>query len=136
MNEMYNMSIVTHNYSVIGILGTILINIILLMRAKDIKKYARTMSLFMPIIMTVIGGIIFTGVIMMAAKHLDFTIENVVMILFAVALIVLENRRSKKLQRLDKSDDYALTFHKVDAFRIIKIEIVLVLAISIWMWIQ
>ena len=136
MNEMYNMSIVTHNYSVIGILGTILINIILLMRAKDIKKYARTMSLFMPIIMTVIGGIIFTGVIMMAAKHLDFTIENVVMILFAVALIVLENRRSKKLQRLDKSDDYALTFHKVDAFRIIKIEIALVLAISIWMWIQ
>ena len=133
---MYNMSIVTHNYSVIGILGTILINIILLMRAKDIKKYARTMSLFMPIIMTVIGSIIFTGVIMMAAKHLDFTIENIVMIIFAVALIVLENRRSKKLQRLDKSDDYALTFHKVDAFRIIKIEIVLVLAISIWMWIQ
>ncbi|WP_415397373.1 hypothetical protein [Sulfurimonas sp. CS5] len=136
MKEMYDMSIVIHNYSVIGILGTILINIIMLLRAKNIKKYERTMSLFIPISMTVLGTVIFTGIVMMAAKHLNFTIENVLMIIFAVVLIVLENTRSKKLQGLDKSDANALTLHKVDAFKIIKIEIVLVLAISIWMWIR
>lgn len=38
MNEMYDMSIVTHNYGVIGILGTILVNIIMLMRADNIKN--------------------------------------------------------------------------------------------------
>lgn len=136
MNEMYDMSIVIHNYSVIGILGTILINIIMLLRAKNIKKYERAMSLFMPISMTVLGTVIFTGIVMMAAKHLNFTIENVLMITFAVVLIILENKRSKKLQGLDKSDSNALIFYKVDAFKIIKIEIVLVLAISVWMWIR
>ncbi len=135
MNEMYDMSIVTHNYGVIGILGTILVNIIMLMRAKDINKYTRATSIFMPIGMTTIGFVIFSGVVMMAAKHLDFTIENIVMIVFALVLIVLENVRSKKLQRLDKRDDYALSFHKTDAYRIFKIEVLLVLAISIWMWI-
>ncbi|MEA2092101.1 MAG: hypothetical protein U9O83_07040 [Campylobacterota bacterium] len=135
MNEMYDMSIVTHNYGVIGILGTILFNIIVLYRAKDIKKYARVMNLFMPIGMTVIGMVIFSGIVMMAAKHLDFTIENIVMIIFSVVLIVLENMRSKKLQRLDKKEENALNLHKYDAFKIIKIEILLVLSISVWMWI-
>jgi len=135
MNEMYDMSIVTHNYGVIGILGTILFNIIVLHRAKDIKKYARVMHLFMPIGMTVIGMVIFSGVVMMAAKHLNFTIENIIMIAFSIVLIVLENRRSKKLQFIDQKDPNALTQHKLEAFKIIKIEILLVLAISIWMWI-
>jgi len=134
MNEMYNMSIVTHNYSVIGILGTILFNIIVLYAAKDIKKYARVMNLFMPIGMTVIGMVIFSGVVMMAAKHLNFTIENIIMMIFAVALIILENIRSKKLQNLIKEED-ALKKHKQEAFKIIKIELLLVLAISVWMWI-
>ncbi len=133
---MYDMSIVTHNYGVIGILGTILVNIIMLARAKDIKKYTRAMRIFMPIGMTTIGFVIFSGVVMMAAKHLHFTIENIVMILFAVVLIVLENRRSKKLQYTDKRDDYALSIYKLDAYKIFKIEIVMVLALSIWMWIQ
>ena len=102
MNEMYDMSIVTHNYGVIGILGMIFINILMLVRATDINKYTRAVTLFTPIAMTAIGAVIFTGIIMMAAKHLDFTIENIVMIIFAVVLIVLENKRSKKLHTLNK----------------------------------
>jgi hypothetical protein len=135
MNEMYNMGIVTHNYGVIGILGTIFINILMLVRATNINKYTRAMTIFMPIGMTAIGAVIFTGVIMMAAKHLDFTIENIAMILFAIALIVLENRRSKKLHTLNKKQEDALKLHKIDAYKIFKIEVLMVLAISIWMWI-
>ena len=135
MNEMYNMSIVTHNYSVIGILGVIFVNIFMLVRAKNIYDYTRAVSLFMPIGMTTIGAVIFTGIVMMAAKHLDFTIENIVMIVFSVVLIVLENVRSKKLQNLDKKQADALSLHKVNAYKIFKIEIFTVLSISIWMWI-
>ena len=46
--------------------------------------------------------VIFTGVIMMAAKHLDFTIENIAMILFAMILIYLELKRSLGLKNLNK----------------------------------
>ena len=135
MNEMYDMSIVTHNFGVIGILGMIFIHLFMLLRADDIKKYARFMLLFMPLGITTIGTVIFTGVIMMASKHLDFTIENIVMIIFAIALIVLENKRSKSLQKLDKKDAYALEYYKPDAYRIFAMEIFLTMSISIWMWI-
>ncbi|WP_321779299.1 hypothetical protein [Sulfurimonas sp.] len=135
MNEMYDMSIVTHNFGVFGILGMIFIHLFMLLRADDIKKYARFMLLFMPIGITTIGTVIFTGVIMMAAKHLDFTIENIIMIIFAIALIVLENKRSKSLQKLDKRDAYSLEYYKAGAYRIFAMEIFLTLSISIWMWI-
>jgi hypothetical protein len=78
---------------------------------------------------------VFSGIVMMASKHLDFTIENIVMIIFAIALIVLENKRSKKLQYLDKKREDALNIYRVDAYKIFKIEILMVLVISIWMWI-
>jgi hypothetical protein len=134
MNEMYDMSIVMHNYSVYGILAVILLNFFVLFRASDIKAYARFVTLFMPIGMTVIGAVIFTGVVMMAAKHLDFTIENIVMILFAVVLIILENKRSKKLQRVNKKEPNALDVHKKEAYKIFALEAFVVLSISVWMW--
>ncbi|MFT5835448.1 MAG: hypothetical protein ACI9RG_000337 [Sulfurimonas sp.] len=134
MNEMYNMSIVAHNYSVIGILGTIFINIMMLFIATDIKKYSRFMTIFMPIGMTVIGTIIFSGVVMMAAKHLEFSEENILMIIFAIVLIVLENTRSKKLQCLGKEEDESLSLYKKQVYKIFMIEIIMVLSISIWMW--
>jgi len=134
MNEMYDMSIVMHNYGVYGILVVILLNLLMMAKADEIRAYSRFITLFMPIGMTVIGGIIFTGVVMMAAKHLDFTVENIVMILFAVLYIVLENIRSKKLQSLNKKDLDALKMHKKEAYKIFAIEIFVVLSIAVWMW--
>ena len=134
MNEMYNMSIVAHNYSVIGILGTIFINIIMLIRASDIKKYSRYMRISMPIGMTVIGTVIFNGVVMMAAKHLDFSAENIIMIVFSLILIILENIRSKKLQYLVKEKEESLNLYKKQVLKIFIVEIIMLMSISIWMW--
>ena len=134
MNEMYSMSIVTHNYSVMLVLGVIFVNFLMLKSATELKKYKRALSLFMPIGMTMFGSIIFTGIVMMAAKHLDFSVENVIMILIAVALIVLENKRSKDLRYLDTKVENYFENYKGYAYRIFSIEILLVLAISVWMW--
>jgi len=134
MNEMYDMSIVMHNYSVYGILLVISLNFLMLFKAKDIRDYAGFVTLFMPIGMTVISAVIFTGVIMMAAKHLEFSIENIVMILFGIVLIVLENVRSKKLQRVDKKLQGGLESYKKEAYKIFVLEIFVVLSISVWMW--
>jgi len=135
MNEMYNMSIVTHYYGVLGILGVILLNIWMLNKAVDVQKYKRQMSLFTPIGSIAIGTIIFTGVVMMAAKHLDFSIENIAMIIFAIAIIVLEVKRAKTLKWLNPKVEGALEGFKKYAIKILAIETFLTISVSIWMWI-
>ncbi len=134
MNEMYDMSIVAHNYSVMAVLGVIFINIFILFSIKNLAKYTRAMSLFTPIVGTIIVAIVFPGVVMMAAKHLDFTVENIIMILFAVILIYLEFKRSMKLKYLNKKENNAFENYKSYAVKIFSLEIFLVLSISIWMW--
>lgn len=134
MNEMYDMSIVTHNLGVMGVLGVILVNVLILLMAKEITAYKRKMILFTPIGSTMIALIIFTGVIMMAAKHLDFTIENIVMIFFAIVFIVLEVKRTSTLKKLNKNQENGLAEYKRYAINILLIETTMVLVISSWMW--
>ncbi|QOY54466.1 hypothetical protein HUE87_11395 [Candidatus Sulfurimonas marisnigri] len=135
MNEMYDMSIVTHNYGVMSVLGVILINVFMLLRAKDITKYRRFMRLFMPIGSIAISVIIFTGIVMMAAKHLEFTLANIAMIIFALAIIVLEVKRSSRLKYLNKKEQNAFSEYKIFALKVLFLEVLVTLSISFWMWI-
>ena len=134
MNEMYNMGIVTHYYGVLGILSVILLNLFMLNRASNISKYKRQMRIFTPIGSIAIGVIIFTGVVMMAAKHLEFTLENIAMILFAITIIVLEAKRAKGLKWLNPTSDGALEGFKRKATIILAVETLLTMSISVWMW--
>lgn len=129
MNEMYEMSIVTHYYSVVGVLIVILMNFFMLYKAVKIPTYQRQMSLFTPIGLIPLGGVIFTGIVMMAAKHLDFTIENIVMIVFSLCLIILEVKRVKTLKYL-RSD---LEQYKKYAVKLLLMEMFLTVSISAWM---
>jgi len=134
MNEMYEMSIIAHNYGVFFVLGVILVNFIFIVTAKDLKKYVRAMRLFNPISGTAIGIVLFTGVVMMAAKHLEFSVENIVMILFVIALMVLESKRASKLKWVNPLTVDSLENYKKYVFKIFIIEIILVFSISVWMW--
>ena len=134
MNEMYDMSIVTHNFGVMSVLGVILVNLFMLVSTKDLNKYKRKHTLFMPIGMTMIGMILFTGIVMMAAKHLDFSIENIVMILFVIILIILENKRSSTLRYTNPSEENSFEVYKKYAIKIFLLETFTVLSISLWMW--
>jgi uncharacterized integral membrane protein len=131
MNEMYNMSIVTHYYSVWAVLGVILLNLYILNKANSMKSYKRFNSLFMPIGSIFIGSVLFTGVIMMSAKHLDFSIENIIMIIIGLYVIILEAKRSKKLKYLSKDNE--LIEYKAQVNKIFLIQSILIIAISIWM---
>ena len=133
MNEMYDMSIVTHYYSVIGILVVILVNIFMLRRAVNIKDYQRQMSLFTPLGSMAIGGILFTGIVMMAAKHLDFSLENIIMIAFSLIIIYLEVKRAKGLKYLNPNTENALANFKRYALYLLLGEVFLTLSISLWM---
>jgi len=135
MNEMYNMGLSIHSIGAVIVFGTIVLNIVLLFLAKDIKKYKRLMSIVLvPLSVTVLGIAIFTGTIMMAAKHLDFTIENIVMILISIALIILEAKRAKYLKFMRNDKERVLEAYSAFALKILYIEAILVAIISIWMW--
>ncbi len=135
MNEMYNMGLSLHSIGGIALVGIVFLNIFFLRIAKDLRKYKRLMSIFLlPLTATVLGLEIFTGVIMMAAKHLDFTIENIVMIVVSVLLIVLEVKRAKSLKYMNPNKERSLEAYKNYGIKFLYIEVVWILVIFLWMW--
>ena len=135
MNEMYSMGLGIHSWGAVFMFVVVLLNILVLRSAKDMQKYKRVMSIYlMPLSSTAIGVALFSGTIMMAAKHLDFTIENVVMIIISVVLIVLEAKRSKTLKYTNPKIDNALDIYRSYALNILYSEVGLVVFISLWMW--
>lgn len=135
MNEMYNMGFSLHSIGGIALVGVIFLNIFFLRIAKDLKKYKRLMSIvLLPLTATVIGLEIFTGVVMMAAKHLDFTIENIVMIAISILLIVLEVKRAKSLKYMNANKERSLEAYKDFGIKLLYIEAAWTLVIFIWMW--
>jgi hypothetical protein len=135
MNEMYNMGLYLHSISTVALLVIIFVNLFLLISFKDLKKYRRLMRIFMtPLTSTTLGFVIFPGVVMMAAKQLDFTLENIAMILLSFGFIFLEVKRLKGLKYLNANKERAFDGYKPLARTIFQIEFMLVLLISIWMW--
>lgn len=135
MNEMYNMSLSLHSWSAVAVLVMIFINLFVLISSNDLKKYKRVHALYLlPLDIAVLGSLFFTGIVMMAAKHLHFTIANIAMIVLAVVLIVLEAKRVKALKYLSIKKEHAFVVYKPFARTILQIEFVLVALISLWMW--
>jgi len=135
MNEMYNMGLSLHSIGAVAILVVVFINLFILISYQDLVKYKRLMSIvLLPLTATTFGFVIFTGIIMMAAKHLDFTIANIVMIIISIVFIVTEVKRAKSLKHLNASKERAFDAYKPFARRLLQIEFILALLISLWMW--
>ena len=133
MNYMYNMSINYHNYAVIALLVMIGLNFLLLFQAKSVLPYRKKMAFLTPTIAVTLAAIIFTGTIMMAAKHLHFTLANIAMIVIGILFIVLEAKRVKPLKYL-KDLPHAIPLYRDYAKKILFIELFIILAVSLWMW--
>lgn len=133
MNDMYNMSIVTHNFGVLVVLGVMSINLYKIYRANNVQAYRKFNMLFNPIGYTILGSVIFTGIIMMAAKHLDFTLANIIMIVFSVVLIVLESKRSKVFRFIMNKDLESFMEYKKFSKKILFSEIIITVVIYIGM---
>ncbi len=134
MEEMYAMSIGIHNAGVLILIGIIVMNWVHLMRAEDIRVYARQMRIMMPVSSSFIFLILFTGMVMMAAKHLSFTLENIAMILFAVAMVVLEAKRYGSLKHINLKADNAFAIYKEKTYRLFGAELTMNVLMSLWMW--
>jgi hypothetical protein len=135
MNEMYDMSVVIHLVAVIVLVGLIVLNISILKAEKDIHQYAYKMRKLLPISYSMIVIIIFTGAVMMAAKHLEFSTANIAMIILSLYLIPVEIKRYKSLKHLNIKAENAFENYKKSAQKILISELGLIVLISIWMFI-
>ena len=133
MNEMYSMGIGIHDAGVSLLVAMIVFNMALLLRADDIRVYARRMRILMPLSASAIAVIIFTGAVTMAAKRLDFSLENIIMIIFSVVLIVLEAKRYKSLKRSNPDAPNAFDAYKARAMKLMGIALGGTVLISVWM---
>jgi len=134
MEAMYTMGLEIHYVGVIVLMGVVMFNITMLSLSKHVVRYAKRMRIVMPISASLIALILFTGMVMMAAKHLQFTMANSAMIVVAIAMIVLEAKRYKTLKRrTDITQEGAFEQYKQKAFRYLGIEAAMLFIISIWM---
>lgn len=134
MNEMYNMGIVTHGTFVFWMLAMILVNYVVILVSDDLKIYRRKRGIFyVPLDFVGLGGIIFTGIVMMASKHLAFSIENIAMIVASLLFIILEVKRAKEFKFVNSTQKFMS--YKLVVKKILLVEFAVTFFISIWMWI-
>ena len=135
MNETYSMGLHLHSFAAVALLVVIFINLYLLISIKELKKYKRVHALFLqPLTFTIYGLSLFTGTIMMAAKHLDFTFANIVMLFVSLIFFLLELKRVKSLGYLSESKEHAFFVYKPIARTLLQIEFLLILILSLGMW--
>ena len=137
MEAMYTTGLNIHYFGVIVLMGVVVFNIVMLALSHHVIRYSKRMRIVMPISSSFIALILFTGAVMMAAKHLHFTFANVAMIVIGIVMIILEAKRYKTLKRrTDITQEGAFADYKKKAFRFLGIEMGMLIAMSIWMLAQ
>lgn len=131
---MFNFSLEAHSYSVVLFLLMILVNLVLLMRANDLFVFRKQMAYTTPLTAVFLASVIFTGTVLMLSKHLPFNFSNILMIVASIVVIVLEVKRIKPLKYL-KDMPQAVPLYRNFAQRFLLAELIVMLAVSLWMWI-
>ncbi len=135
MNKMYEMSLLLHEFGVLVLIVIFLGSLWQLRRADEVMVYLKKMRIQSPMIMMAMFLPIFTGMVMMAAKHLEFSVANIVMIVLSVVLIIFEVKRSKPLKYASIVEEGVFEKYKKDASSILVAELVLIALISSWMYV-
>jgi hypothetical protein len=134
METLYTTGLEIHFAGIVVLFAVVLFNVVMLALSHQVIRYAKRMRIVMPISASLITISIFTGSVMMAAKHLHFSFANVAMILVSILFIILEIKRYTLLKyKTDIRDDNALTEYKQKAFPILGVEVSLLVLMSIWM---
>ncbi|HEX5710668.1 MAG TPA: hypothetical protein VFX68_04915 [Sulfuricurvum sp.] len=134
MEAMYNLGLEIHIVGVLVLMGVVMFNILMLTLSKHLIAYAKRMRIVMPISASLIFLVLFTGAIMMAAKHLQFTFMNIAMIMGVIVMIVLETKRYKTLKyHTNIQEENALGKYKQKAFRYLGLEMAILISLSVWM---
>ncbi len=102
---MYASAIDYHIYTVLLLVITITLFYLYSQLQRDFNRYKIMIRNWMPIYIFALASATFTGIVMMAAKHLSFNLPNVIMILCSTFLILLEVIRHKRMKAAPASDE-------------------------------
>ncbi len=134
METLYTTGLEIHFAGIVVLFAVVLFNLVMLALSHQLIRYAKRLRIVMPISASLITISIFTGSVMMAAKHLHFTFANVAMIIVSIVFIILEIKRYRILKyQTDIREDNAFTRYKQKAFQILGLEVFLLVLMSIWM---
>jgi len=131
---MYEMSLILHEAGIVLLLLIFLLSIWQLNRVENTLGYLKKMRIQAPMIMMAMFVPIFTGMVMMAAKHLSFSVPNIVMIILSIVLIIFEIKRARPLKYASIMEKDVFEQYKKDATMILVGESALIVLISIWMY--
>jgi len=130
MYEMYEMSQSIHIYSVIALVVVLLLMIAMHKVNGDFDKFVKNIKIAMVFHLTLLGFVVLTGTVMMAAKHLSFSPANLLMIVSVFIITALEIKRNKALVKVIKSKAMSEESYKRLGFRYQSIELFLLLGVS------
>ena len=137
MEAMYTLGLSIHSITTALFLAVLLLNFVLLYRFEDVVRYKRLNSVVMtPLTLMIYSFVVFTGVLMMAAKRLDFSVPNSVMVVLSVVVLLVEIQRIKTLRFIDPKQRDSFVNYKGVFMKMIGLEIVATLFISLWMWVR
>jgi hypothetical protein len=130
MNEMYELSQSIHIYSVIALIVVLLLMIAMHKVKGDFEKFVKNIKIAMVFHLSLLGFVVLTGTVMMAAKHLSFSPANLLMIVSVFVVITLEIKRNKALVKVIKFKMMREESYKRLGFRYQSIELFLLLGVS------
>lgn len=130
MNEMYEMSQSIHIYSVIGLIVILLLMIAMHKVKGDFKKFVKNIKILMVFHLSLLGFVVLTGTVMMAAKHLSMTPANLLMIVAVFIILALEIKRNRALSKVIKFKLMEEDVYKRLGFKYQTIELFLLLGVS------
>lgn len=130
MNEMYEMSQSIHIYSVIGLIVILLFMIALHKVKGDFEKFVKNIKILMVFHLSLLGFVVLTGTVMMAAKHLSMTPANLLMIVAVFIILALEIKRNRALSKVIKFKLMEEDVYKRVGFKYQTIELFLLLGVS------
>ncbi len=130
MNEMYEMSQSIHIYSVVGLIVVLMFMIALHKVKGDFEKFVKNIKILMIFHLSLLGFVVLTGTIMMAAKHLSMTPANLLMIVSVFIVLTLEIKRNKSLSKVIKFKLMKEDVYKRLGFKYQSAELFLLLGVS------
>ncbi len=144
MNEMYAMSQTVHIYAVIGLIVLLLFMLAIHKVKGSFEKFVKSIKILMIIHLSLLGFIVLTGAIMLAAQEamisggadmsivsqLSFTPANLLMIVAFFIIAALEIKRNRALSRVIRFKLMNEQRYKKLGFRYLLIELFVLLGVS------
>ncbi|NOQ30997.1 MAG: hypothetical protein GQ570_07755 [Helicobacteraceae bacterium] len=133
MNYMYDMNIDIHLLGTFALIAYFIYNYVMLKNSIEPYAYISKIRKALPIGYSLLFLMLYTGATMMAAKHLQFSVENIIMIIIGLVLILLEINRFYSFKSINPKKDGIFEEYRKRAYQIMFIEFALTLSITLWM---